>query len=83
MDNCYVNSLCYNEVDTTRVGEGEQKLHRRGRKTFGPLTAQMFFKDNNEGDMTRGVGNVFQYLTTRTENAPLLRRRRFGPCSNL
>ncbi len=83
MDNCHVNSLCYNEVDTTRFGEGEQKLHMRCRKKFGLLTVQLFFKDNNEGDMTRGVGNLFQYLTTRRGNAPLLRRRRFGPCSNL
>ncbi len=72
MDNCYINSLCYNEVDTTRFGEGEQKLHRRCRKNFGLLTVQMFFKDKNEGDLTRGVGNLFQCFTTRTENAPLL-----------
>ncbi len=31
---------------------------------------------DTDGDMTRGVGNPFQYFTTRTENAPILRRRR-------
>ncbi len=31
--------------------------------------------------MTRGAGNVFQYFTIRTENAPLPRRRWFGHCN--
>ncbi len=65
-------------------GEGEQKLHRCFKKDFGPLTAQrVFFKTDTEGDKPRGTGNLFQYFTTRTGNAPFLRRRRLVPCSNL
>ncbi len=50
---------------------------------FGPLTVQLFFlKIDTEVVKTRGDGNLFQYFTTQTEKAPLLRRRRLGPCSN-
>ncbi len=42
-----------------------------------------FFKTNTEGDMTRGTSNLSQFFMTRTENAPLLHRRRLGPCSTL
>ncbi len=52
-----------------------RKLHRCCSKDFGRLTAKTFFYKT---DMTRGTSNLLQYLTTRTENAPLL-----GPCSNL
>ncbi len=38
---------------------------------------------DTEDYRTRGTGNLFQFFTTSTENAPLLRRRRLGPCSNL
>ncbi len=31
--------------------------------------------------MTRDAGNLFQYFTTHTENAPHLHRRRLGSCS--
>ncbi len=55
------------------VGEGEQKLHR---KDFSG-----FLKTDTEGDNTRGAGNLFQYLTTRTENASLVRQKRLGHCS--
>ncbi len=34
-----------------------------------------FLKINTGGNKTRGAGNLFQHFTTRTENAPLLRRR--------
>ncbi len=39
-------------------------------------------KMETEGAKTRCAGSLFQYFTTRTEKAPLLRRRRLGPCSN-
>ncbi len=42
-----------------------------------------FLNADTEGDMTRSASNLSQYSTTRTENAPLLCRRRFGPCSTL
>ncbi len=48
------------------VDEGGQKLHRCCRKYFGVLIVQLFFKDRHWGP-----GNLFQYFTTRTENAPL------------
>ncbi len=31
----------------------------------------VLLKTNTEGDMIRGAGNLFQYFTTHTENAPL------------
>ncbi len=33
----------------------------------------VFLKIDTKGDRTRGAGNLFQYFTTRTEKAPLLR----------
>ncbi len=42
----------------------------------------VFFKIDTKGDKSRGAGNLFQYFTKRTEKAPLLCRRRLGPCSN-
>ncbi len=41
-----------------------------------------FLRLDTEGGKTRCAGSVLQYFTTRTEKAPLLRRRRLGPCSN-
>ncbi len=35
-----------------------------------------------EGDKTTGAGNLFQYFTTGTVNAPILRRRWPCPGSN-
>ncbi len=43
---------------------------------------RLFFRIDAEGDQTRCAGSLFQYFTTRTEKAPLLRRRRLGPWSN-
>ncbi len=56
-----------------------QVLQERFRTIDGPI---FFFKIDTEGDETRCAGSRFQCFTTRTEKAPLLRRRRLGPCSN-
>ncbi len=57
------------------VGEGEQKITQVLQKRFRTIDGQNVFLKT---DMTRGTSNLLQYLTTRTENAPLL-----GPCCNL
>ncbi len=51
------------------------------RTVDGPTV--FFLYTDNEGDKTRGAGNLFQYLTSRTENTPLLHRRRLDPCNYL
>ncbi len=52
--------------------EFTQVLQERFWSIDGPT---VFLKIHNEGDKTRGAGNLFQYFTTRTEKASLLRRR--------
>ncbi len=45
-------------------------------------TVVVFLEIDTEIGKTKGAGNPFQYFTTRTEKAPLLRTRRPGPRSN-
>ncbi len=52
------------------------------RKILDHLRSNCFLKIDTEGDKTKCAGSLFQYFTTQTENAPLLRRRRLGPSSN-
>ncbi len=66
----------YREKYRWRVTEVTQ-VRQNGFRTLDRPT--VFFKD----DKTRAAGNPSQHFTTRTENAPILHRRRFGPCSNL
>ncbi len=47
-------------------------------KITGHKRSNCFSKIDAAGDKTRGAGDLFQYFTTRTENAPLL-----GPCSDV
>ncbi len=47
------------------------------------ISVQLILKADIKVDKTRDEGYLFQYYTTRKENALPLRRRRLGPCSNL
>ncbi len=49
--------------------EVTQVLQGRFRTNDGPT---VFLKMETEGAKTRCAGSLFQYLTTRTEKAPLL-----------
>ncbi len=61
----------------------EKKMLMKGNRSYtgdaGKISdhgqSNLFLKTDTEGDMIRGAGNLFQYFTIRTENAPLLRRR--------
>ncbi len=53
------------------------------KKQFDEGMAQCLLIDDTEVGMTTEAGNPFQYFTTRTETASLLRRRRLGSCSTL
>ncbi len=59
--------------------EVTQVLQERFRTNDGPT---VFLKIETEGAKTRCAGRLLQNFTIRTEKAPLLRRRRLGPCSN-
>ncbi len=60
--------------------QDEAKCQRKGteitqglKESFRAVGGRNYFlKTSTEGDTTRDAGNLFQYFTTHTENAPLL-----------
>ncbi len=61
-----------------RSNQDEGKFWRRGlqegfQTTYGPTAPE---KASTEDYITRDAGNLFQYFTVRSKNAPFLRRRR-------
>ncbi len=70
--------IAWGNCTEKNFNEGEQVLQERFRTIDGPT---VFFNIDTEGDKTRGAGNLFQYFMTRTEKAPLLRRRQLDTCS--
>ncbi len=68
-----------------------EKMSVNGKKRYTDATglildhwqSSCFMKIDTEDDMSRGSDILFQYFETRTENVLRLRRRWFGPCSNL
>ncbi len=63
---------------TIKIEENASKWDRN----YTGASGKIVFKTRIKGDNTRDVGNLFQDFRTRTENAPILRRRRLSPWSN-
>ncbi len=61
---------------------GDRNYTGAAGKISDHLRSKCILKIYTEGDKTRCAGSLLQYITARTEKAPLLRRRRLGPCSN-
>ncbi len=61
---------------------GDRRYTGVAGKTSNQCRSNCFLKMDTEGDKARCARSLFQYFTTRTEQAPLLHRRQLGPCSN-